>query len=291
PKPGEYEYFVQAVDNAGNVNPVLDHGNYFKTSASGSEIGETLYVSVVMAGSVGGVSFDKNDIIRLTPAGEWEMYFDGSDVGLSTTSIKAFEIMDDGSVLITVAGPTTIGELGQVTTTDIVRFVPTSTGETTAGSYVWYFQGIDVSLSPDSESIDAISIDPDGKLILRVKTNATVDLWPSGTLTVGKADLLAFTFSTGGADTSGTWALYLDADDTGITKQNVDAAWVDPENGDVYLSVDKNFKFGGIEGKPGTVFVCDPATSAPIGSCAYSVYWDATAAGIVKNIEGIDIQR
>jgi hypothetical protein len=128
-------------------------------------------------------------------------------------------------------------------------------------------------------------------VIISVKSVATVDLTPSGTLTVDKDDLLAFTFTSLGANTSGSWALYYDGTKAGLKNQNVDATWVDPINADVYLSVDKNFNLDGVKGDPGTVFICDPDTPAPITACNYSIYWDAGAAGIPKNIEGIDIQR
>ena len=61
------------------------------------------------------------------------MYFDGSDVGLSgsgSLDIDAFHFMDDGSILLSIAGLGTLPDVGSVDDSDIVRFVPTALGPT-----------------------------------------------------------------------------------------------------------------------------------------------------------------
>src|SRR5690606_27145757 len=87
PKSGDYEFFVQAVDNAGNVNPVLDHGNYFQVNVPNVDPepdNRVVYVSARFAGTVDGINYDTSDILAYVPETDtWSLYFDGSDVGIN----------------------------------------------------------------------------------------------------------------------------------------------------------------------------------------------------------------
>lgn len=217
------------------------------------------------------------------------MYFDGSDVGLK--SLKGFVLLPSGSILIAPGAKATLADLGAVMAQDIVRFTPTSIGNNTSGSFQWYFDGSDVGLSTTAESIDALSIDNGGHLLISTKGAATVSA-------VGKAvrgadeDLLKFTFGTSGATTSGTWSVFFDGSDVGLTKEDVDAAWMDASNGDLYLSVENSFNVGGgVSGAGGSVFVCDPGTLGATTTCAYRNYWNAADAGLTINIDGLFIER
>ena len=84
PQNGQYEYFVQAVDNAGNVAALLDHGNFFSIEVTGgTEPDERLiYVAARTGGTIDGIQFQNNDILAYLPEqDEWVMYFDADDVG------------------------------------------------------------------------------------------------------------------------------------------------------------------------------------------------------------------
>ena len=113
------------------------------------------------------MSFADEDILKFNrTSGAWEMFFDGSDVGLGGTDVDAASFQPDGSILMSFDTAITLTGLGTVDDSDIVRFVPTSTGATTAGSFAWYFDGSDVGLTTDGEDIDAIGFTPDGKLVI-----------------------------------------------------------------------------------------------------------------------------
>jgi hypothetical protein len=111
-----------------------------------------IYVSSTTNGNV-GFAFSDEDIVRFDPnTDSWTMYFDGSDVGLGTNSsqdVDAFDLLDDGTILLSIAGDTTIPNVGAIDDADIVRFTPTSLGLNTAGVYSWYFDGSDVGLTTD----------------------------------------------------------------------------------------------------------------------------------------------
>ena len=97
-----------------------------------------------------------------------------------------------------------------------------------------YFDGSDVGFDTTSENIDLLSLLPDGRLLISTTGNPSV---PG--LTTGKdEDVLAFTPTSTGSVTSGTWAIYFDGSDVGLADTNnedVDALDV-ISNGNVYLS-------------------------------------------------------
>jgi hypothetical protein len=93
------------------------------------------------------------------------MYFDGSDVGV-TGEIDALVVRPDGSILFSLAAPATLVGVGAVDDSDIVEFIPTSTGSNTAGTFESYFDGSDVGLDVDAEDVDAIAFTTDAKLVI-----------------------------------------------------------------------------------------------------------------------------
>ena len=129
------------------------------TPASADEI----YVSLSAGGTAGtgmdAVDFKDEDILvfdneETVAADAWNMFFDGSDVGLpKSADIDAFHILDDGDILMSFKSPITIPGLafnaGCITAADIVEFVPTSTGPNTAGDFFIFFDGSDVGVGPD----------------------------------------------------------------------------------------------------------------------------------------------
>ena len=168
------------------------HG-YGYTTSTPPDSARVVYVSSTTNGNVSSVAFSDEDILRLDPAtGAWTVFFDGSDVGLGANDnqdVDAFDILDDGSLLLSVTGATTITtDFGSVTDADIVRFVPTSLGPTTAGTYEWVFDGSDVGLTTTNEDIDAIDRLGDGRIVL-----STVGSFGVTGATGNDEDLIVFT--------------------------------------------------------------------------------------------------
>ena len=199
------------------------------------------YVSLDSNGTVAGAgSVRDEDIIVYDPAtSSWAMYFDASDVGISTSDLEDFHVRADGSILMSFSSALNVPGLTGgpdgtlVDDSDIVLFTPTSTGATTSGTFSFYFDGSDVGLAANSERLDGIHELSDGTLL--VSTTGSVSV-PG--LSGADEDILWFSPSSTGAITTGTWiGLYFDGSDVGLTSSNddLDAIVVDA-NGDLLYS-------------------------------------------------------
>lgn len=111
-----------------------------------------LLVSTLGTFSVSGTSGQDEDLIAFdaTATPPWSMYFDGSDVGLSETSLEDIDgvWVDDttGKIyLTTLGGFTVIGFSGAGS--DIFRCTPVSVGNSTACSFQFFWDGLDHGLS------------------------------------------------------------------------------------------------------------------------------------------------
>jgi hypothetical protein len=274
---------------------------------------QTIYISSMTGGSAGGVSFKDEDIIAYdTNTHTWSMYFDGSDVGLNVSSgvdIDAFKIMADGTILLSFESPTTItidGTATLVDDSDIVRFTPAATcpppmpptspclGVDTAGTYEWYFDGSDVGLDLDGEDIDAIAFTAGGNLAVSTVADFTV----SGVS--GKdEDLIVFTASNFGAETSGTWAMHFDGSDVGLSQsssEDVNGVWIDSNNGansDIYLTARGAFSVTGVSGGGDDIFKCTPGSTGSATTCSYAFTWDGINSGLPAGmvLDGIELVR
>ncbi len=275
---------------ATNVPPTATPLPPTATAVPGGD--DVIYVSSTSGGSVGGVSFADEDILAFdTGSSTWSMYFDGSDVGLSGSSsrdVDAFYLMDDGSLLLSFVGPTTIPDVGSVDDSDIVRFVGTF-GSNTSGSYSWYFDGSDVDLTTNNEDIDAIGFAPDGRLLISTTGNPAV----SGVSGDADEDLLAFDGTLGSNNTSGTWAMYFDGSDVGLNNsgsEETGGAHVDAGNNDIYLTTKGSFTVSGVSGDGSDIFVCSGSTPGSNTACTFTMYWDGSANGYGSEIsDGLHI--
>ncbi len=246
-------------------------------------------MSSTTGGTVGGVSFADEDILAFdTGTGQWSMYFDGSDVGV-TNDVNAFAILSDGSLLLSFVNSTTsVPGVGTVEDRDIVRFVPASLGASTSGSFEFYFDGSDVGFTSTAQDIDALHVQPDGSLIISVIGSANV---VSGTR---DEDLLLFTPTSLGTNTSGSWSPYFDGSDVGLSSsssEDIYGVWI-AANGDIYLTTAGSFAVTGASGSGADIFTCTPLSLGSSTSCSFSFYWDGSAFGFGSEVmDGFEIVR
>jgi hypothetical protein len=226
------------------------------------------------------LSFADEDVLAYnTATGAWSMVLDGSDIGLSGNSagdVDAFAFHPDGSILLSVLGPTTLPAVGSVDDSDIIRFIPASLGSTTAGTFEWYFDGSDVGLTANGEDVDAVHLLADGDLLISTASTFSV----SG-VSGENEDLIRFTPTSLGTTTAGSWAMYLDGSDVGLSASDEDVwgVWADETAGDLKLTTRGQYTVSGAAGDGADIFVCDPGSLGSSTSCTFSPFWDGAASG------------
>lgn len=242
-----------------------------------------LYISSDRGGSVAGVDFTAADILGVNlETGDWSLVFDGSDLGIRTNNTRAFDWTHDGSIVMSFAYPMWIDGLGWVDDSDIVRFIPASLGEATAGTFEWYFDGSDVMLEMQGEDIDALNVLSNGDLIISTLGGFYLDG------THGKdEDLLRFTPTGLGEETSGTWSVEFDGSDVDLTRgtEDVRGSWWNAESGQLYLTTRRNYSAEDsngdkLVGDGDDIFICTPGALGPDTECTFTLFWDGDEHGM-----------
>ena len=184
-------------------------------------------------GTVSGIgSVSASDIVRCTPtslgsntAGTFTMYFDGSDVGLTTTDedIDAISFAPNGNLIVSTVGPFSVtGVSGN--REDLVSFAATSLGTTTSGSWTMYFDGSDVGLGTIStEQINEIWIDTTGKIHITTSGSFSV----TG-LSGNASDIFICTPGTLGNTTTCTYSSYWLGASNGFSGEDTDGLYITP---------------------------------------------------------------
>ncbi|MCP4996615.1 MAG: hypothetical protein GY934_23005, partial [Gammaproteobacteria bacterium] len=252
-----------------------------------NDVNDMLYLSTSRNGTVDGLLFADEDILAYDASStSWTKLFDGSDVGFSRVDLDAFALLNDGSLLLSPDRPRNLGSLGRVDDSDIVRFIPTTLGENTAGSFEWYFDGSDVGLTRYNEDIDAISVTSDGKLLL-----STIGTFAVPGVSGRDEDLIIFTPTSLGENTSGSWARYFDGSDVDLRQNSEDlrGGQIDEASGDIYLTTRGNFSVSGLNGNGADIFICTPGSLGTNTSCTYSTYWIGADHGLTKDVDAFSI--
>jgi hypothetical protein len=230
--------------------PAGEYTWYFSTAAPG------LAPSVTEI----AVAFDDSDIVQIDKLQDgtlqFSLFFDGSDVGLTKASedIDAFAILPDGSLLMSTSGTANVPGV-TAERQDILRFIPSSTGQTTAGTWELYFDGSDVGLDTSGENIVGLSVLADGSLAVATQQGLNV-----AGLSLPPQDIARFTPTQLGATTAGTWSLLFDGSANGLTKNSEKIDALSTTGDGVYeLSTQGGFNVGGVSGADEDVFRIDGA--------------------------------
>ncbi len=160
-----------------------------------------------------GIIVDDSDIVRFHPTslgastqGTWSMYFDGSDVELTTNNedIDGLSVAPDGRLVISTTGDPAVTGVTGLKDEDLLAFNATSLGDVTSGIWSLYFDGSDVALAESGdEDVDGVAIEPGGKILL-----STTGFFSTPGVAGGDEDIFAFTPMTLGPTTSGVYSAF-----------------------------------------------------------------------------------
>ena len=259
-------------------------------TATPPSAGNPLYLSLTSSQTIGGISAADEDILKFDGQ-TWSLFFDGSDVGLGSTDLFAFTILNPDTLLMSFNTTVTVNGL-TITPQDVVYFHATSLGSNTAGTFSMLLDGSSIGLDTTAEAIDSVSLSPDRHILISTTGN------PSVPGVSGKdEDILVLTqayFDAYGNILSGTWGMYFDGSDVGLadtSNEDVDALDV-ASNGNIYLSTLGDFTVNGVAGADEDVFVCVPISIGDTTSCNYlpTLYFDGSVLGLAGNdVDGINL--
>jgi hypothetical protein len=233
----------------------------------------------------GGLTVDNEDIVSFDGT-DYSMVVDGSDLGLSALAIDAIEFVDADVILMSFTSSASLpGIAGTVDDSDIVKFTATQLGDTTAGTFELFFDGSDVGLETSSEDIEAIELLDDGRVLISTKGDFSV-----AQLTGQEEDIIALTPTSLGDTTAGSWSLYFDGNDVGLTDSGVDGISVG-DDGAIYLTSASSFSVPGLSGKDEDVFVFNPSSlgEATAGTYDSTLLFDGSLNGAGADLKAIDI--
>ena len=241
-------------------------------------------------GRVDGLEYRDEDILlynRLT--NRWQLFFDGSDVGVANADLDAFDLLADGSILMSFDKRMRFPAFGLVDDSDLVRFVPSQLGSETTGTFAFFFDGSAVDLTKDGEDIDAVNYTSDGQLLISVYGSAKV-----GEIHGQDEDLLRFTPTALGSTTAGSWALYFDGSVVGLTKGDEDLAAATFDGaGNLYLATKDNFavsSLNSIQGDNDDLFGCTlAATGADVTTCTFFPFFNGDRNRFNRPIDGVSL--
>ena len=103
-----------------------------------------------------------HDLLRFVPStlgadtrGTWQMYFDGSDVGLTTLAenVDAVSALADGTLLVSTSGAVVVNGVS-AKNEDVLRFSPTKLGGRTIGAWSLYFDGSALGFADDIVALE-----------------------------------------------------------------------------------------------------------------------------------------
>ena len=245
-------------------------------------IDNTIFATVRDAIELDGNTFEDEDIIAYSAStGTWSQYIDGSDLGLADNDIDGVHVNDDGSVLFSLNQDGYVRDIGLVDDADILRFVPTATGKHTEGKFEKYFDGSDVGLNTNSEDIDAISIASNGDILL--STNGSYDI---GGLRGEDEDVLAFSPSSLGDRTRGTFSLYVDGSDLKLDDdRGEDIKGISIFGNDLLIfSTLGSFKAKGLSGNSSDLFYFQSNSGRKSTNNKLKIFSDSSANGFGNEV-------
>ncbi len=249
----------------------------------------SFYFSLQATTTLSGETFQDEDIIFYDEASQsFSTYFDGSDLGLADLEIDAFDIIGEDEILLSFNTAATIDGL-EIDDSDLVLFTASQLGGTTQGSFELFFDGSDVGLTTNGEDIDGIQLLEDGSILISTSGSVRVP----GLTGVKDEDILRFDPTSTGSNTAGTFSVYLDGSDIGLStskSEDVAALTLD-DDGNLYLSTVGAFSVPEVVGNDEDVFVFLPTSTGDdtSGSFESNLFFDGGNLGIKGDIRGLDL--
>ena len=150
-------------------------------------------------------------------------------------------------------------------------------------SFSKFFDGSDVGLW--YSTIDAFEAIGDNEILLSFESAQYID-----GIYVDDSDLVKFTASSLGNHTSGSFSLYFDGSDVGLTEhgEDIDGLSVDPVTGDLLISTKGNVHVSGIDRNDEDILRFNPHSLGWHTRGTWSVEFDGSDVGLNSHDEDLD---
>ncbi|MFQ6028317.1 MAG: fibronectin type III domain-containing protein, partial [Dehalococcoidia bacterium] len=287
-----YYYVVTAQDLAGQESGNSAEVQILVTTAPATQVYLTFQDPVTLGSS--NLLVENEDIVAFDGA-DFQMFFDGSDVGITAMQLDAIQVLSATEILMSFSQDGSVPGIALVEDTDIVRFTATSLGANTSGAFDLYFHGRSVLLTSNDEDVDGVEILSDGRLLVSTRGVFAVQDASGGVIAGDGKDLIAFTPTAplGGGTTAGSWEMYFDGTDVDLTlnKEDVTGVSVD-SSGSIYLTTVSTFSVTGVSGNREDIFVFNPTSLGEVTTGTYSPqrWFDGSLYGLSGiNIMGLDL--
>jgi extracellular elastinolytic metalloproteinase len=204
----------------------------------------------------------------------------GGLAGSDSITVMVVDVTPGGGLCyISFRSTTSVPGLGNVRDEDVVTYDPST------DTWAWYFDGSDVGIG--GTDVNALHVLSDGSLVLsfNASSNSIPGLigGPNGII-VEDSDLVLFTFSSSGSNTSGQFQFVFDGSDVGLTTngEDIDGVYEFPGGG-LAISTRGGVKVPGTNGKDEDVLLFLPDMFGAATSGTWSMYFDGSDAGFASN--------
>lgn len=146
-----------------------------------------------------------------------------------------------------------------------------------------YFDGSDVGLGGDGVDVDAFYRMADGSILLSLSTDGVII--PNNVGAVDDSDIVRFTPSSTGNNTSGTYAWYFDGSDVGLifSTQDIDAIGFTPTKNLVVSTTGSTAVPGLSNVKDEDLLIFDAASLGDATSGSWGLYFDGSDVELSQN--------
>ena len=202
----------------------------------------------------------------------------GSLAGNDATTVTISDPPTGGPVaLMASRGNNSVAGVGTVRNEDIVEYDPGT------GNFVLVFDGSDVGLA--SAAIDALHVEANGDIVLRFTGPFSVPGLvggPSGT-SVDDSDLVTFTPSLLGPNTSGVFTFLFDGADVGLTANGEDVDGVSRDGaGNLMISTVGSMSGTGASGRDEDVFRFTSSSLGATTAGSFALRFDGSDMGLAN---------
>ena len=234
----------------------------------------------------GGLLAQDEDVVRYKAAiGEFDMVFDGSDVGVAKLAVDALALTGPEELVLSFTKSGSVPGLGWVDHSDLVKFVATRLGPTTAGHFEWYLDGSDLGLTSPGEGVDAVEIVGDD---IYLSTTGPFSARSADDQVTGTDhDIFVCRDATTGASSAcGALEAAFTGGPAGLNglSEDINGFLLDPVTGqDPSFSTAGRFSAGGATGDNEDVFSCTGSLATCQADPEFAVVFDGSAVGLGHN--------